>query len=609
MPHRGLAHVERHSLRGRFVAWRARTRHALRHAPLALPILAALAGVAAGLTVALLHESAKALHEVVFDLPPGVSLSSGAHVDWRRVALMPIAIGLLTGIGMTAMRRLWPEETVDPIEANALFGGKMSFWSSVRLVVATLGANAAGAAVGMEAAYSQIGAAIFSSLGQRLKLRRGDLRLLTAAGAGGAIAAAFNAPLAGAFYAFELVLGSYTLGALGPVCLAVVTATLTLRETLGDEKMFALPHVASAVQLWEYAPFAAIGLAAGLLGIGVMQLVTLFDKLLRRSGTPAWARPAVGGLVVGMFGLVAIQALGSGHGAIRADFAMNWPLAMLAMLLTIKILACAASLGAGFRGGLFSTSLLMGGLLGALAGRLIATVIPLSTAHLQTFSLVGMGAMGTAIIGAPITMTALTLETTGDAVATFGVLTGVVVASTLVRQTFGYSFATWRFHLRGVAIRGAHDVGWLDELTVGRLMDREPHAFPQTMPLADFRRAAPLGSAARAFLVDDEGRYVGAIEIATAHDRELDDAATLLVVGEMAHGGDWALTVVDPIRAALTRFGSAETDILPVVESSANPRLIGTLREAHALRRFAEEMQLRRSDELGEPNVYSDASE
>jgi chloride channel protein, CIC family len=609
MPRAQPASVERHRLRRNLRARRARLRHALghalRHAPVALPILAALMGVAAGLTVALLHEIEYALRAIVFDAPKGAGLSGGAPIAWWRIAFLPPAIGLLTGLGMTAMRRRWPRETVDPIEANALFGGRMEFWSSVRLVLATLGSNAAGAAVGMEAAYSQIGAAIFSSLGQWLRLRRGDLRLLTAAGAGGAIAAAFNAPLAGAFYAFELTLGSYTIGALGPVCLAVVTATLTFRRTIGDEKMFALPHVPAEIHLWEYAPFALIGLAAGMLGVGVMQLVTLFDRLIRRAGTPSWARPAVGGIAVGSLGLIAIQAMGSGHGAIRSEIAVTWPATMLAMLLAIKILACAASLGGGFRGGLFSTSLMMGSLLGALSGRLLEIVAPLSAPHLQTFSLVGMGAMGTAIIGAPITMTVLTLETTGDVTATFGVLTGVVVASIWVRHTFGYSFATWRFHLRGVAIRGAHDVGWMDELIVGRLMDRRPRAFPQTMSLADFRSAAPLGSAAHAFVVDGEGRYTGMVDVAAAHSPDLDDAVTLLVVDELAHGKDWALTVADTVRAALSRFESAETDVLPVVESSADPRLAGALTESRALRGFAEEMERRRSDELGERDIYA----
>jgi chloride channel protein, CIC family len=590
--------------RRRILAWHARWSHRLRDTPFILPVLAALVGVVAGATVAALHETAEALHQWIFALPEGVSLSSGAPISWRRLILIPPALGLLTGVAMAAMRWLWPEETIDPIEANALFGGRMSFWASVRLVLATLGSNAAGASVGMEAAYSQIGGSIFSSLGQWLRLRRGDLRILTAAGGGSAIAAAFNAPLTGAFYAFELVLGAYTVGALGPVSLAVVTATITTREIVGDREMFALHHVHSSVQLWEYAPFAATGLLAALVGIAVMRLVTTFDRLIRRAGTPAWARPALGGAAVGLLGLVSSQAMGSGHGAIRVDLATTWSVGALALLLLVKILASAVSLGAGFRGGLFSTSLLMGSFLGAIVARIVGMDAHLPVAQSQAFSLVGMGALGTAIIGAPITMTVLTLETTGDATATFGVLTAVAISSIVVRATFGYSFATWRFHLRGISIRGAHDVGWLGELTAGRLMDRGPPSVPQDLSLAVFRRAFPLDTATHVFVVDEEGGYLGVVDVPAAHNRDLDEAANVIVVGDMMSGRNLALTAADSIRTALARFETAEIDVLPVIESSTDRRLAGSLSEAYALRRYAEEMARRRSDELGEHDIY-----
>ena len=584
---------------------RARWRHRLRNAPIAVPIAAALAGIVAGLVVVVLHQLAQLLHEIVFDLPSHADLSGGFAIETWRLLAMPVILGLVVGLVMLGMHYRWPEDTADPIEANALFGGKMPMWPSVRLVVATLLSNAAGAAVGMEAAYSQIGAAICSATGQRLRLRRGDLRVITAAGAGAAIAAAFNAPFTGIFYGFELVLGSYTIATLAPVGLAVVTATLVRRQFLGDDELFAIDHLSKGIELWQFLPFIGIGLVAGLLGIVVMRLVTLIEWLIRRIGVPIWARPAIGGIAIGGLALVLPQALGAGHGALRTNLLMGWSMDMLALMLAVKIVASALSLGAGFRGGLFSTSLLMGGLLGALIGRLVSFIHPLTIDELQLFSLVGMGSMGAAIIGAPLTMTILALETTGDFPAAFGILTGVVLASLLVRRTFGYSFATWRFHLRGVAIRGAHDVGWLGELTVGRMMRREAKTVPQTTPLAALREMMPLGSAAQVFVVDDEGRYLGAVDVAAAHDRELDDAVSLIVAAEMTHGKDWVLTKSDSIRAALARFDMAEASSLPVVESITDRRLAGVLTEAYALRRYAEEMERRRSDELGERSVYA----
>jgi CIC family chloride channel protein len=562
-------------------------------------------GAGAGAIVAGLHDLTKELHRLNFGLPPHMSLSSGVAVAWWRLAIIPPVVGLLTGLVMAAMHRLWPEETVDPIEANALFGGKTGFWGSVRLVIATLGSNAAGASVGMEAAYSQIGSGIFSSIGQKLGLGRSDLRLLTAAGAAGAIAAAFNAPLAGAFYGFELVLGTYTIPALAPVGLAVVAAIFTLRRLLGFERMFPLADLSHHPMAWEYLVFVGVGLVAGMLGIQIMRLVAGIDRGVRAARIPSWARPAVGGLVLAGLAQISVEALGSGHGAMRATLAMTWPIAALLALLALKVAASTVSLGVGFRGGLFSTSLVMGGLLGAAVAKSIALWIPLPLAHLQAFTMVGMAAMGTAIIGAPMTMTTLAIETTGAYSVTFGVLTGVVVASLFVRSTFGFSFATWRFHLRGVAIRGAHDVGWSGDLTVLRMMRRDVRAVTNTMTLSAFRDAVPLGSAERVFVVDDAGRYLGTIDVASAHDRELDDAVSLLVAGDMAVGRQWLLTGDESVRTALTRFASADIDLLPVVDTATGRHLIGALSEAYALRRYSEEMEKRWSDEVGVRDMFA----
>ena len=591
----------------RFFSWRVWLRHTLRNIPVMVPLLSAVLGVVAGGAVAGLHELTKELHRVDFGLPPHVSLSEATSVEWWRLAIIPPVVGLLTGIGMLVMHKLWPEETVDPIEANALFGGRTGFWSSVRLVVATLGSNAAGASVGMEAAYSQIGSGIFSSVGQRLRLGRSDLRLLTAAGAAGGIAAAFNAPLAGAFYGFELVLGSYTIPALAPIGLSVVTAILTLRGLLGYERMFPLDSLHTHPHPLEYAVFVFIGLLAGIVGIQIMRLVSLIDRTTRASGIPSWLRLAVGGVVLAILAEIAVQALGSGHGAMRGVLTMTWPLTTLLLFLAIKILASTTSLGVGFRGGLFSTSLVMGGLLGAIVAKIFALFLPLSVPGMQTFAMVGMGSMGTAIIGAPMTMITLAIETTGAYSMTFGVLTGVVVASLFVRSTFGFSFATWRFHLRGIAIRGAHDVGWVADLTVRRIMRRDIQSVSGDLPLAKFREMYPPGSADRVFVADSGGHYMGAVDVTAAHDRALDDDAAVTVVADLARGRQWVLTGEESVRSALSRFSAADLHTLPVVDSTTDLRLTGSLTETHALRRYSAEMERRRDDELGERRVFSDS--
>ena len=216
---------------------------------------------------------------------------------------------------------------------------------------------------------------------------------------------------------------------------------------------------AIAVSPSDYPILFGLGLASAGLGILVMKGVTSTEALFRSLAVPRWARPALGGLVIGALALPFPQILGAGHGGIMRVLHSGFDLPFLAGLIVAKIVASAVSIGSGFRGGLFSTSLFLGSLFGSLIGAVLARLGP----HLGTdpliCTLVGMGAVAAAIVGAPMTMIMIVLETTGDFAATIGVMVGVVTAAIAVRHWFGYSFATWRFHLRGLTIRSPDDVG------------------------------------------------------------------------------------------------------------------------------------------------------
>src|ERR1700761_6314469 len=177
-------------------------------------------------------------HKIVFNLPKHVSLSVGTGADHWRVMIVPAIGGLLLGVGALIVRRYRTGEIVDPVEANAMFGGRMSLLDSIRLTTMTLVSNFSGASLGMEAGYSQLGSAVFSRLGEQFRLRREDQRIFVTAGAAAAIGAAFNAPLAGAFYGFELILGSYMPRALAPVAVASVCGTLMQRTLNRPQPLF-----------------------------------------------------------------------------------------------------------------------------------------------------------------------------------------------------------------------------------------------------------------------------------------------------------------------------------------------------------------------------------
>ena len=579
--------------------WVARLHAALRarfrrgEAPLL--VLAALVGVASGLLVVGAGHLARELQALLFGLPPEARLSHDRALSLIG-ALTPAAGGLLLGLLGLLLARLAPRShpPVDPIEANALHGGRIPPRDGAEVLAQNILSNGCGASVGLEAGYTQGGATLASLLGGWAGLRRAEQRLLVGCGAAGAIAAAFGSPLTGAFYAFELVIGTYSLAGFLPVVAAALAASGVARA-LDGVPVALLSGEAAPVGPAFYPLAMLLGAAAGLLAIGIMLAVGRAEAALRP--VPAALRPALGGLVVGALALGLTPAvLGAGHGALHLVLDLDWPIGALLLLLVAKALASAVSVGAGFRGGLFFASLLLGALLGRIGGVLAALGgAPADVLDPGIWALAGMAAFGTAIVGAPFAMTFLVIETTGAFAPALAVLPAVATAALIVRRLFGYSFATWRFHLRGEAIRSAHDIGWVKDLTVGRMMRREVRAVALDTPLAAFRAAFPLGSATRVIALDAAGRYAGLVLVSEAHAA---DAPEEGLAGLLRHR-DATLRPGMDAKAAMSVFDASGAEALAVLDPGGGGRVLGLLTVAHLLRRYGEELERRRREETG----------
>ena len=596
-------------LRRLVIRWRIKlrgfARARMRDDEIGLVALAGLLGIGAGFGVVLLRRGIAAFHAVAFDIPLSGHLSDGYNLDWWRVLVIPSGGGLVVGGVAWAIRRWRSREIVDAIEANALYGGRMSLTDSINLSVLTLLSGGFGASVGMEAAYTQLGAGYCSRMGIILRLRRDDLRTLVGCGAAAAIAAAFNAPLAGAFYAFELVIGRYSLSNLAPVAVAALTGTLTARATFGAEPTFVVErpvHISPP----DYLFFFLMGLACAGLSIVVMQGVTLTEQWFRRRSVPNWARPGIGGFAVTAIALVYPQVLGSGHGGIVANLHLGYALPYLVGLIAAKIVASAISIGSGFKGGLFSAAIFIGSLFGSAASQLGGDAMPSLNIDPLAYTLVGMASVAAGIIGAPVTMVLLVLEGSGDFSATIGVLVGVLTTTVAVRHWFGYSFATWRFHLRGLKIRSPEDVGWLDEFRVGRLMRTDAKSVPVGMSVASLRKLFPIGSAKRVFAVDGK-RLAGIVDLVELHGPDLAGAPEDMTAGDLAHPATIHLLPNEDVRAALQKFTDAQIEALPVVDSPESMEIIGYLTEAYALRRYNQELERRRAESEGDSGLFSSA--
>ena len=472
----------------------------------------------------------------------------------------------------------------------------MSLLGSLIVALQTIWSSGVGASVGLEAGYTQLGSGLASRVGRAFRLRRRDLRVLVGCGAAGAIAGAFGAPLAGAFYAFELIIGSYSVASLAPVGVAALVGYLVVNvlnpAPLGIEALYVV-HVSGH----DLAIAAGVGLAAAGLGILLMRGVELCESALTRLHVPPWLRPALGGAAVGAFAIVTPQVLSSGHGAIHIAGMVDSPVRDIALLFVLKAMASMISLGSGFRGGLFFASLL----LGALGGRLFADAVSLLWPTLgldpHVYAIIGMGALSVAVIGGPLTMTFIALETTGDLWLTTAVLIAVIVSAQVTRELFGYSFTTWRFHLRGETIRSAADVGWIRELTARRMMRPDVRTVPAHTTVGRFRMVFPLGSTAQVVALDEDKNYAGIVFVAEAHGPEIDEATP---VRDVLHHPHATLLPTMTVKDVVAAFDKAEAEALAVIESRESHHVIGLLTEAYALRRYSEELELRRKELTGE---------
>lgn len=553
-----------------------------------LILLASFVGALAGSAVMFMSWAAQVAHMIMFGVPLDVRLSANATVPIISALVFP-AMG---GLALTLVERFWRSRefpsAVDPVEANALRGGRLSLRGSMMMSGQTLLSNGCGASVGLEAGYVQIGTGIASWVGQRMGLRRNDLRLMVGCGAAGAIGAAFNAPLAGALYACELIIGAYSVRSAGPVLAASVSAAL-LTGQIGPHPYSLHVHVGEVGNaLTQAVALSGIAVITGMTGIGMMHAVAFLEGALK--GLPQLVRPAAGGLFVGLLAIYTPQVLAAGHGAVVLDLGLALSAKVLLILISLKLLACAVSLASGFRGGLFFASLFLGVLIGKLYAVLLSTSLdPLGLAVDPVISAVtGMAALATAVIGTPLTMVLLVLEMTKSFGAAAAALPACLITSIVVRACFGHSFSTWRLHLKGQTIKSADDIGWLQDLTVASTMRSDFTAVSSEMTISECRTVFPLGTCQALFITDPGGTYRGVVlpsDLFADHQcaEESKSISILARYVNLVLRPNWN------VKGAVRLFEEVDAEVLAVTDAGGS--LVGFLTEKAARRRYMQELE------------------
>ena len=554
-----------------------------------LSVLAVLVGLAAGMGIWLFKQMIDWTHVAAFEWLGGalerLGLSTGEGPHWT-VALLPALGGLAVG---WLWRRFVGEERYHGVagvmEAVALAAGRLDYRLAPVKTVASALSIGSGASVGPEDPSVQIGANLGSFASQKLRLSDDWSRTLVVAGVVAGIAAAFNAPIAGVFFAIEIVLGEIGGGGgLSAVVLAAVTSAVFTQSVSGAQPAFRVPAYAfhSAVELPLYL---GLGLLAGPLAALYINALYWAKDLFRRWQIPGWLKPAAAGLAVGVTGIWLPQIFGVGYETIDQIF--NGPfmaVPLLLALLAAKLVMTALSIGGGFPGGVFAPSLFLGATLGAAYGTVAQGLFPRLMIAPPAYAMVGMAAVLAASVHAPLTAIILLFEMTHDYRIILPLMFAVVVGLLLSQWLRRDSVYTLGLARKGLRLERGRDVEVLEGLTVGEVMNPSV----RTLDASDSLDAAAevFGETHHHGLpVVDAGGLVGVLTVQDLERAQLSSAG-ITTIGE-ACTRDLLVTYPDEtIGFALRRMSGRDVGRLPVVDRDDPRRLLGVLRRVDLVRAY-----------------------
>lgn len=513
-----------------------------------------------------------------------------AH-PWWWVVLAPGVGGLLVGLMVRYLAREVKGHGVPEVmEAVMLQGGAIR----ARIVAAKSIASAVcigtGGSVGREGPIVQIGAALASGIGRVLGIRGNQLRTLVAAGAAAGIAATFNAPLAGALFGVEVILGNFAVAEFSSIVIASVSATAVSRHFLGAEPLIGVPSL-SLVSPWEIIPYSLLGLmAAGVALVFIWSIYKAEDVFARFPILP-WVTTAVGGLLVGALGLVYPHVLGVGYPVTEAVVWGQLPLGLLLALVPAKLLATSMTLGSGGSGGIFAPSLFLGSLTGGAVGAAVNAWVPELSGPAGAYALVGMGAVVAGATHAPLTAILMIFELTSDYRMILPLMASCMIATLITTRARAESIYTLKLVRRGVDVHRGQAVNVLRSLQVGEVMKDGMLTVRESEPLGGMLGQVVGKTFPYLYVVGEDDRFVGVVDLATLRQAiaQADDLRELLVAQDLAREDIPTLSPDENLDLVSRIFVGRDLEELPVVDPT-NHRLLGFVASHHLLEAYNREL-------------------
>ena len=521
--------------------------------------IALTVGIAAGLAAIGFRFGIESLQALVYQTDdPAMLHSHIAGLAWPWIFLIPVAGGLVVGLLLhrfTEDARV--QSVAEVIEAAALREGRVQRKRGLVSALASMITLSTGGSSGREGPVVHLAGVISSYVATWMRFDGIHGRDLLGCAVAAAVSASFNAPIAGALFALEVVLRHFAVHAFAPIAIASVAGTVISRLVYGDVAQFELP-VQSTLEFYVELPaFMILGLICGLVAVVLMRSIFWTEDLatawMERTGLPRWARPALAGVILGALAIWYPHIIGVGYETTSRALMGNLVLHEAVVFVVLKVAAVAITMGGRMGGGIFSPSLMVGALTGLAFGLVATAIFPEVSGATSLYALAGMGALSAAVLGAPISTTLIVFELTGDWQTGLAVMVAVSVSSALASRMVDRSFFLTQLERRGVHLA----------------------AGPEAWLLGTF----PVQSVMRS----------------TGHPRAADPKATQ----EMVLAGTW-LDKAATLETAMPLFEKTNATFLPVVHfpgGDAPPEIWGALFQVDALKALNRAMARQAAEE------------
>jgi chloride channel protein, CIC family len=503
------------------------------------------------------------------------------------IFLIPALGGLIIG----PLIHYFPEEAKgdgvpSAMEAVALHGGIIRPRTVALRTIAAAVTLGSGGSVGREAPIAQIGAAVGSAIGQFLRSSGERMRSLVGCGAAGGIAAVFNAPMGGVFFALEVLLGDFSAQIFAPIVISSVVATAVSRAFLGNVLIFRVPSF-TLQSLPQILSCGVLGVACGLAAFLFIRTLQYAEGKFSTSRIPVWLQAAAGGCATGLIAIQFPQVLGSDTLALDQALHGALPWILLLGIALLKIVATSCSLGSGGSGGVLGPSIFIGGMVGALGGTIAANLFPHIAGTVGGYTLVGMAAFLAPVVGAPITAILILFEMTGDYAIILPLLVAVICAMLVFGRFSRHSLYAHSLHKKGIDLITGREEGVLKNLRVRDVMKPELHTISPSATFSELSARFMFGAVDYLYLTDGEGTLISVISFTDMRPYLMEEALAQLVRAEdIATRNPIFVTPEETLADVLVKFGIKNVAMLPVVSDPHTRKLVGGVRRKEVLEAY-----------------------